>query len=182
MLSGKGLHKMRHPIRAHHALVGLSMLMLSMGIIGSAAAEQKGSWHFERESRGHPQLIYREGSKVVFYLGVGRAVGLWIAYPGPPQKEGETTITITTASKKWTMKGELTNDHSFKRDDERATYFLQWDMGLDRPSPEFENLSRRFNEFVDALVASKQIVISTAAGSVNLPRITVSNVRRRFGV
>jgi hypothetical protein len=178
----KARHKMQHPLKALHVLVGLGILTLSMGLIGSTAAEQKGSWHFERDPRDHPELEYRQGSKVIFYLGVGRAIGLWIAYPGPPQPDGETTITITTASKKYVMKGELTDNHDFKSGEERTTYFFQDDMGLSRRSPEFENLSRRFNEFIDSLVASKQIVISTEAGNVTLPKITITNLRKLFGV
>jgi hypothetical protein len=173
---------MQHPLKTLHLLVGLGMLMLSLGMIGSAAAAQKGYWHFERDDRDHPQLEYRQGSKVLFYLGVGRAIGLWIAYPGPPQPDDKAKITIKTSSKIWTVKGDLTNNHDFNRDDEHATYFLQWDMGLSRPKPEFNNLTRIYNQFIDSLVASKQIVIVTNAGIIRLPMIALKGAREQMRI
>lgn len=173
---------MQRPLKMVHVLVGISMLVLSIGVVGSAAAEDKDSWHFEKDSRDHPSLQYRQADKVIFQIGVGRAVGLWIAYPGPPQPDGDATITIQTSSRKWTVKGELTNDHSFNRGNERATYFLQWDMGLSRPKPEFENLTRLYNNFIDALVASKKIVIVTKAGTITLPKIDVKGARRQMRI
>ena len=80
------------------------------------------------------------------------------------------------------MKGELTNDHSFNRGHEHATYFLQWDMGLSRPKPEFTNLTRLYNKFIDSLVASKQIVILTKAGTITLPGIDVKEAREQMRI
>ena len=170
-----------HPlVRSLAAAAGF--LTLLIGVIAPAAAQDAvkkdaAAWHFERDERDHPSLAYQQGEKVIFYIGVGRAVGLWIAYPGPPQPDGATAITIKTSSRTWTMKGELANDHDFNRGDAPATYFLQWDMGLSRPKPEFDNLTRIYNAFIDSLVASKQIVIVTKAGTVTLPRIDVKDVR-----
>lgn len=163
-------------------LVGGIMLMLSLGAVRSAAAEETGSWRFEKDAGDHPSLEYLQGDKVIFDISVGRAISLWVAYPGPSQPDGKATITIVTASKKWKMKGELTNDHDFKGFDERATYFLQSDMGLSRPKPEFNNLTRRFNDFINSMAASKKITISTEAGDVILPKITIAKLRQRFGV
>ena len=167
--------------------VSVGILMLSIGANGFAGAEngiqEKGSWRVEKDTRDQPSLEYRQGDKVVFSLGVGRAVGLWIAYPGPPQPDGDATITIRTSSRTWTLKGELTNDHSaLSGNDERATYFLQWDMGLSRPKPEFNNLMRIYNGFIDALVASKNIIIVTKAGTITLPRIDVKDARKHMRI
>src|ERR1700730_10081337 len=165
-------------LRALAASVGI--LALSIGVIGFAGAQDgaqgKGSWRVEKDSRDQPSLQYLRDEKVIFYIGVGRAVGLWIAYPGPAQPDGNATITIQTSSRTWTMRGALTNDHSaINRSDEHASFFLQWDMGLSRPKPEFNNLTRIYNKFIDSLVASKQIVIVTKAGTITLPRIDVKN-------
>ena len=166
--------------------VSVGILTLSIGVIGPAGAQQaekeKGSWHLEMDSQDQPSLQYRQDDKVIFDIGMGRAVGLWIAYPGPPRPDGNATITIKTSSRTWTVKGELTNDHSFNRGDERATYFLQWDMGLSRPKPEFDNLERIYNQFIDSLVASKQIVIVTKAGIITLPRIDVKDARKQMRI
>jgi hypothetical protein len=121
-------------------VVSVGILTLSVGIgpsLAQGGVREKDSWHLERDSRDQPSLEYRQGDKVIFYVGVGRAVGLWIAYPGRSPRDGHATISIRTSSRRWTMKGELTHDHSFNRGNERATYFLQWDMGpLPRTFPQ----------------------------------------------
>jgi hypothetical protein len=175
---------MQFSLRALAISVGI--LTLSIGVIGFAGAQDgaagKGSWHLEKDTRDQPSLEYWEGDKVIFDIGVGRAVGLWIAYPGSPQPDGSATITIQTSSRTWMMKGELTNDHSFNRGNERTTYFLQWDMGLSRPKPEFDNLTRIYNKFIDSLVTSKRIVIVTKAGTITLPRIDVKDARKQMRI
>jgi hypothetical protein len=162
--------------------VSVGILTLSIGMIGPAGAQEKGSWHLEMDSQDQPSLEYRQRDKVIFKIGVGRAVGLWVAYPGPPRPDGNATITMKTSSRTWTVKGELTNDHSLDRSDEHKTYFLQWDMGLSRPKPEFNKLTSIYNQFIDSLVASKQIVIVTKAGTITLPRIDVKDARKRMRI
>jgi hypothetical protein len=168
--------------------LGLSVgiFTLSIGVAGRGAAQdrtlEKGSWRIEIDNRDQPSLAYRKGDKIIFDVGVGRAVGLWIAYPEPPQSNGNATIIIQTSSKIWRMKGELTNDHTFNRGDERATYFLQWDMGLSRPKPEFNDLTRIYNKFIDSLVTSENIIIVTKDGTVTLPRINVMNARKQMRI
>jgi hypothetical protein len=176
--STKGEIKMHRSFRALAASVGI--LTLSIGVTGTAAAQEKGSWRIEMDNRDQPSLEYRRGDKIIFDIGVGRAVGLWIAYPGPLQADGKATITIQTSSKTWTVKGELTNDHAFNRGNQRVTYFLQWDMGLSRPKLEFNNLTRNYNKFMVSLLASKRIVIVTKAGTIVLPRIEVKNARKQM--
>jgi len=147
------------------------------------AAKYKGSWRLDKDDRDQPSLEYLRDHKVIFFIGVGRAVGLWIAYPGPPQPDGKATITIKTSSRIWRLRGELTNDlDALDHPDERATYFLQWDMGLARPKPEFGGLTRLYNHFIDSLVASTQIVIVTERGNLVLPRIDVKNVRKQMQI
>jgi hypothetical protein len=164
--------------------VSICILTLSFGVNGAAGARERtqksGSWRVAIDSRDQPSLEYRQGNKVVFDIGLGRAVGLWIAYPGPPQADGKATITIQTSSKTWTMKGELTNDHTFNRGDQRVTYFLQWDMGLSRPKLEFNNLTRNYNKFIISLLDSQRIIIVTKAGTILLPRIDVKNARKQM--
>jgi len=159
------------------------VLLASPAAVRPAGAAEQGFWNFSLESRDHPGLEFRRGKKVLFFIGVGRAVGLWIAYPGPPRAEGEATVTIKTDHREWAMKGELTNDHSFEVGNEKSTYFFQWDMGLDRTKEEeFDGLNDLFNRFINSLVDSKEITIVTDAGTVVLPRITISNLRARFGM
>jgi hypothetical protein len=145
------------------------------------AARHKGFWRLEKDDRDQPSLQYLRDDKIVFSIGVGRAVGLWIAYPGPLQPDEKATITIKTSSRIWRMNGELTNDRSDHADD-HATYFLQWDMGLSRPKPEFDNLTRLYNQFIDSLVASKQIIIVTKHGLLVLPRIDVKDARKQMRI
>ena len=174
------------PLILRALAVSVGILVLSIGVIGPVgargSAQERGSWQIETDSRDQPSLEFRRGDKVVFDIGVGRAVGLWIAYPGPPQADGKTTISIQTSSKSWIVKGELTNDHPFNRGDQRVTYFLQWDMGLSRPKPEFNSLTRNYNKFIASLLASKHIVIVTKAGTIILPRIDVKNARKQMRI
>jgi hypothetical protein len=164
-----------------------AVYFLWFGGIGFAGAldavHYKGSWYLEMDDREQPALRYLHDEKIVFFIGVGRAVGLWIAYPGPPQPDGKAKITIRTSSRVWRMNGELTNDHNaLAHPDERATYFLQWDMGLSRPKPEFGSLTRLHNQFIDSLVSSKQIVVVTKNGNFTLPRIDVKDARKRMRI
>jgi hypothetical protein len=88
-------------------VASVGILVLPGALVGLAKAQdgpvQKGSWHFEKDSRDQPSLAYLRDDKVAFDIGVGRAVGLWIAYPGRRRPDSNTTITIQTSSKNWTM-------------------------------------------------------------------------------
>jgi hypothetical protein len=89
-------------------LVCLAALLLFLGAAAHAAG---GKWNFTHDPRDHPELTYQENGKTVFFLGVGRAIALWIAYPGPPQPDkDEETIEIRTAQDVFVMKGELTRN------------------------------------------------------------------------
>ena len=105
---------------------------------------------------------------VIFYVAGGDAVELWVAWPGLPQPEGNASVTIRTTTRAFTVKGELTNEHPFTRGDEQSTYFQQTDTGL----------SRDFNAFIDALFASKDILIATKSGTITMPRIDVKDAKK----
>jgi len=103
----------------------------------NAIGAEAGQWAFERNSRENPSIVYRENGKTLFYLGVGRAIGLWIAYPRSVQPDRAGSVEILTARDSWIMKGDLVNDHGF---DPGVTFFRQWDLGVDRPKTDFDNL------------------------------------------
>ena len=105
---------------------------------------------------------------VIFYVAGGDAVELWVAWPGLPQPEGNASVTIRTTTRAFTVKGGLTNEHPFTRCDEQSTYFQQTDTGL----------SRDFNAFIDALLASKDVVIATRSGTITMPRIDVKDAKK----
>jgi hypothetical protein len=142
--------------------------------LGAGAYAAGGEWSFTHDPRDNPELTYQENGKTVFSLGVGRAIGLWIAYPGSPQPaKEEETIEIRTAQDVFVMKGELTNDHDFDAAmPSGATYFLQYDLGVDRASTEFDNLGAKWSKFVKSLAAARQIEIRTKAGNLDLRRLS----------
>lgn len=168
------------------AVAVVIVMLLPVITIRPAAAQgsiYKGHWSIEKDSRDQPSLQYVQDGKIVFFIGLGRAIGLWIAYPGPRRPEGKATITIRTSSRTWTMKGALTNDDdSLDYTNKHATYFLQWDMGLSRPKPEFDRLTSIYNQFIDSLLTSKQIIVVTAAGSITLPRVDVKEAREQMRI
>jgi hypothetical protein len=148
-------------------------------LLGAAVYASEGKWSFTHDPRGHPELTYLENGKTLFFLGVGRAIGLWIAYPGPPQPDKEDeVIEIRTATEKWVMRGDLVNDHGFDRG---VTYFRQWDLGVDRASTPFDNLGAKWSKFIKSLAASREIEITTKVGNVVLPGITVKDISQQFG-
>jgi hypothetical protein len=171
----------------------LVCLAALLPFLGAAADAAGGKWTFTHDSRDNPELTYQENGKTVFTLGEGRAIGLWIAYPGPRQPDPPTsddndgnivplheeTIEIHTATDVFVMKGELTNDvpDDFNSD---STYFLQWDLGIDRASTEFANLDEKWSKFIKSLEASREIEIRTKAGNLVLPRITVKDISKQF--
>jgi hypothetical protein len=173
-------------------LVSLAALLL---FFGAAALAAGGKWSFTHDPRGNPGLTYMENGKTVFFLGVGRAIGLWIAYPGPrlpdPPKSDknkdddirEETIEIHTATDVFVMKGNLTNigDDNPDKFDSGRTYFYQWDLGVGRESTEFDNLGATWAKFIKSLAAAREIEIRTTAGNLVLPGITVKDISKQFG-
>ena len=57
---------------------------------------------------------------------------------------------------------------SVTRGDEQSTYFQHADTGL----------SRDFNAFIDALLASKDIVVATKSGTITMPRVDVKDAKK----
>jgi VCBS repeat-containing protein len=166
------------------SLIATATLLAGLvGWYGGLSCEEKGSWSFSREARDHPVLDFKQGEKVLFEVTVGRAYAIWLAYPGPKQKAvAEKTIKIMTDHRTWDMKGEVTNEHSFNPEGEELTYWYQWDMGLDRSKVDFDKIDDAFKEFLGTIANSKRIVISTDAGDLTLPTITVSGLLGKFGM
>ena len=149
----------------------LAFSLLSAWTIAAPAqpAPAKGGiWQLDEEDTEHPALVFRQGEDVIFYIAGGGAVELWIAWPGLPQPNGNASVTIRTTTRAFTVKGGLTNEHPFARGDEQATYFRQSDSGL----------SRDFNAFVDALLASKDVVVVTRSGTITMPSIVVKDAKK----
>jgi hypothetical protein len=132
------------------------------------APPRGGNWQLDEEDPDHPALVFKQGEDVIFYVAGGDAVELWIAWPGLPQPEGNASVTIRTTTRAFTVKGGLTNEHPFTRGDEQSTYFQHADTGL----------SRDFNAFIDALLASKDVVVATKSGTITMPRIDVKDAKR----
>ena len=139
---------------------------------GTATAQptppRGGIWQLDEEDPDQPALVFKQGEDVIFYVAGGDAVELWIAWPGLPQPEGNASVTIRTTTRAFTVKGKLTNDHPFTRGDEQSTYFQHADTGL----------SRDFNAFIDALLASKDIVVATKSGTITMPRVDVKDAKK----
>ena len=159
-------------------VLSLSAWTFISGATAQPAPAKGGAWQLDEEDADHPALVFKRGEDVLFQIGAGQPVEMWIAWPGLPQPDGDASVTIRTSTRAFTMKGELTNSHPFARGDEQATYFTQSDMGLARSRPEFANLAREYNAFLDALLASKDVVIATKAGTITLPRIDVKDAKK----
>src|SRR5262249_35730679 len=76
------------------------------------AVASDGSWKFDIEERGHPELRYSQENHTVFFVGCGRAFGLHAVYPAAHKKVGEkATITIANANTRMKFKGEIEARH-----------------------------------------------------------------------
>lgn len=155
-----------------------------------AATPQTGTWEFDRDKQGHPILQFRRPSKnISFYLGVGRAVGLWIAYPAY-RPNGDATVTLvtgystytaTSSYREWKLKGEYVNEHPDGF--ENGTFFRQWDLGLARTNnKEFSVVIDFLGTFLDSLTDSTQSIVSTDDGLLVFPKIDVPNLKDQFGL
>jgi len=147
----------------------------------TAAFAGDGSWKFQIESRGHPELRYVENDKAVFYVGCGRAFGLHAVYPGAPKKEGEkATITIATARTRMDFKGEI--ESPYEDDPPNTTHFVQWDLGFRRQDPELfgAKWKRLEYRFLDLLDSGRPLRISAERRSYELPAVNVPGWKKRF--
>ena len=153
-----------------------------MLFVSHVNAVEKGNWNFSRENREHPQLEFVQDRKVLFYLGVGRAYGLHIACPGPRHPDGPAKLTISTPLGRKVLRGEFT-DGSDDFKNPAATYFLQWDMGFDRSQEDgMDKAGEEFVRFLNFLASAREITIDVDGHTMVLPRVTVANLRTRFGV
>jgi hypothetical protein len=161
-----------------------AFVFLLLPAFGIAAAQDKapvpGSWRFEKVAGSDPALSFVQDGKVLFRVSAGRTIGLWIAYPGAAQPNGKAQVTIQASSRRWRLNGELTNEHDLKKGDAPATYFVQRDLGLTDRKKRFGDLALRYNRFMDALIAAKDIVITTKAGVITLPAVGIADARQQM--
>jgi hypothetical protein len=139
---------MRINLRAFGILAAMSCL----GFFAAFAAD--GSWKFQTEDRGHPELIYSENNKSIFMVGCGHAFAIHAVYPGAPKKDGEkATLTVANAKREMKFEGQI--DSGYDDDPPNTTHFVQWDLGYERQNPGLygkkwkENESRLF-DFLDS--------------------------------
>ena len=140
--------------------------------VGLAFASD-GSWRFDIEERGNPELRYSQKNKTVFYVGCGHAFGLHAVYPAAHKNAGEkATITIANANTRMTFKGEIEARH--EDDPAGATHFAQYDLGYRRQDPNLYGArwKRLEARFLDLLDSGQPLTISTESGSTNFPPST----------
>ena len=162
------------------------VLLIAFCLVPCIAAAQnrpppaQGAWRFEKTADDTPTLSFIQDGKVLFQVGAGRTISLWITYPGAAQPKGTARLTIDTTARRWRLTGDLVNEHGFKTVGAPATYFVQKDMGMTDRKKRFGNLSQRYYRFLDTLLASKDIVITTKAGTIRLPRIDIPDARHQM--
>jgi hypothetical protein len=138
-------------------------------------AAEPGQWALERDSRGNPSLEFTQNDKswTLFYVGVGRAYAIWLAYPDPDRADGDVTVRLSDGKTEWELAGTITHEHGFSG----GAFFYQWDMGLPRPAYEDTNyrdaVGDEFERFFYFLVSAERLIISTDAGEMELPRVNV---------
>ena len=166
---------MRINLRAFGILAAMSCLGFS------AAFAADGSWKFQTEDRGHPELIYSENNKSIFMVGCGHAFAIHAVYPGEPKKDGEkATLTVANAKREMKFEGQI--DSSYDDDPPNTTHFVQWDLGYERQNPGLygkkwkENESRLF----DFLDSGQPLTVSAEGRSYVLPPIKIRDWKLRF--
>lgn len=163
-----------------------SAVLLLAGLIGwgaEARTETDGTWRFFHDQSNYPVLEFLEGDKVLLKFVVGRTYSIWVAYPGTDAKpETEATVRIVTDQRTWDLQGFLTKGHPFKTENPDAIYWHQWDMGFDRTKVNAATMSDAFGELLGSIADSKKLVLSTDAGDVTLPPVTVPELRSKFSL
>jgi hypothetical protein len=140
-----------------------------------------GSWKFDIEERGFPELRYSLENHTVFFVGCGRAFGLHAVYPGTHKKVGEkATITIANANTRMKFKGRIEARH--EDDPPSATHFAQYDLGFPRPDPDLYRAkwNRLEARFLDLLDSGQPLTISAESRSYVLPAVNVPDWKKRF--
>jgi hypothetical protein len=150
------------------AIAGALCLALAL----PAAAE--GAWRYEHDFRGHPELKLVENVKEEFYLGCGRAVGLWVAYRGSEKIGANATLTLSNGKATLSYQGEVAEGTPFKTD---APYFLVWNLGAPQGDPALNAL---LDTLLDAISAGAPITVSTGDASHELPAPQIANLKEQF--
>lgn len=142
------------------------------------ASPAQGHWRFEKDAADAPNLSFVRDGKVIFLLRAGREISIWIAWPGALQKPGKAQVTIQTSSRRWKMNGELATE---EQGGTQSTYFVQRDMGLTDRKKRFGDLALRYNRFMEGLTgATSDITITTKAGVVTLPPVTIPDAKQQM--
>jgi hypothetical protein len=148
--------------------------------VGLAFASD-GSWRFDIEERGNPELRYSQKNKTVFYVGCGHAFGLHAVHPAAHRKVGKkATITIANANTRMTFKGEIEARH--EDDPAGATHFAQYDLGYRRQDPNLYGArwKRLEARFLDLLDSGQPLTILAESGRYELPAVNVPDWKKRF--
>ena len=150
--------------KAIELVLAFSLLSAWTGTATAQPAPAKGGiWQLDEEDPDHPALVFKQGEDVIFYVAGGDAVELWIAWPGLPQPEGNASVTHPR------LHGEGRADQRASIHTRRRTIDLL---------PTDKGLSRDFNAFIDALLASKDVVVATKSGTIPMPKIDVKDAKK----
>jgi hypothetical protein len=164
----------------------VSALLIAVALFLPAApafAQEKpvspaqGHWRFEKDAANAANLSFVRDGKVVFLLRAGREISLWIAWPGALQPPGKAQVTIQTSSRRWRMNGELMTE---EQGGTQSSYFVQRDMGLNDRKKRFGDLVLRYNRFMEAIIDSAVITITTKAGLITLPAVDIADARQQM--
>jgi hypothetical protein len=145
-----------------------------LGLMFACAAAAEGTWRYDHDFRGHPEVKFLEAGKEKFYLGCGHAVGLWVAYPGPAAVGDKVTITVANGKNEVDYQGEIAEGTPFETS---ASYFLSWNLGVAAGDPRLNSL---LDALLDLLGAGTPVTVSTGGASYELPAPQIANLKRQF--
>jgi hypothetical protein len=155
-------------------VVGAIFLTISAKL---ALGAETGYWKVESKDRG-TSLEFKQKDRTIFYVGIGRAYAIWLAYPDPGRHEENITVRISDGKSEWELAGAISEKSAFAGSG--VAYFYQWDMGLPRPafldSPnenESNSVDIAFRRFFDFIVNAENLIILTDSGEIELPRVSV---------
>jgi hypothetical protein len=137
----------------------------------------QGIWRFEKDAADAPNLMFVRDGKVMFLVRAGRTISIWFAYPEGPQTKGPVRVRIDTGAKRWRMDGDLKTE---ELNGKPAIYFTQDDLGMTERKKKWGNLIQRYNQFIDSIIAAREIVITTKQGTIRLPAVTIPDARRQM--
>ncbi|HWV54253.1 hypothetical protein [Pseudorhodoplanes sp.] len=168
------------PGLASALLIAISCLLLPAAGFAQdkSGLPMQGIWRFEKDSTNAPSLSFVRDGKVMFLVRAGRTISIWFAWPEGPQTKGPVRVRIETGGRKpWRLDGDLTTEDQGGKP---AIYFMQNDMGMSDRKKKWGNLTQRYNQFIDALTAASEIVITTKQGVLRLPPVSIPDARKEM--